>query len=384
MHVLPSLEVGGMEKVVVNLSNGLDRQRYQVAICCIERGGALQRELSPPGLPVYVMNKPEGVDYFLPFRLSRLFNRLNVDIVHTHSMGVFPYGCLAATFSRTPVYVHSEHGSFNLKTVRRRLAFQYGMRRTDRVLTVSETVKHQLLGVIDIPEKKITPIMNGVDTRRCAPDDAASAALRAALDIPDGAPVIGAIGRLVTAKNYPTLLHVVAQLTRRHPQLVCLMVGDGPERARLHAQADALKLSGHVRWLGERHDVAELLNLMQVYLLPSYSEGMSIALLEAMVAGRPIVVSDITANREVIRHGQTGWLVPPADIEQWAGAVARLLTDRVMAQQLGRAAQATAQQFFSIPRMCRSFEALYEQLLEEKRGRVDPRGYRNQAVSVAR
>jgi glycosyltransferase involved in cell wall biosynthesis len=180
-------------------------------------------------------------------------------------------------------------------------------------------------------------------------------------------PVVIVVARLLLEKGHRYFLEALGRVRTRFPQVSGLLVGAGPEELELRSRAAQLGLGERVRFLGERRDVPELLAASDVFVLPSsIREGLSISLLEAMAAERPVVVTDIGGNREVVQNEQTGLVVPPADGEALAQALVRLLTDRRLARILAGAARSRLDAEFGVRRMVEETEALYEKLSRER------------------
>jgi glycosyltransferase involved in cell wall biosynthesis len=174
--------------------------------------------------------------------------------------------------------------------------------------------------------------------------------------------VVGSVGCLAPRKDYATLLDALALLRGRGRDFRVELVGDGPERAALEAHAASLGLSDRVRFLGERPDVDRLLPTMDVFVLSSREEGIPNALLEAMAAGRPSVATAVGGTPEVMRDGETGWIVPPRSPERLAAALEQALDDPAEAARRGDNARRYAREVLSIDAMVRRHEAFYESL----------------------
>jgi glycosyltransferase involved in cell wall biosynthesis len=210
-------------------------------------------------------------------------------------------------------------------------------------------------------------VANGVDV---AAIDAArpGKAVRRELGLPEGVPVIGLVGRLDHwGKGHKELFEAMASLMERHP-VHALIVGGGRRIDEVRQLADNLGLAGAVHFLGPRHDVPELLNAMDIFVLPSYSEGVSLALLEAMAAGLPVIATAVGGLPEVVTDGENGLLIPPRDAGALAGALERLLSDPAWAQHLGANARAYVREHYSLDRLGREINEIYGELVERKLG----------------
>jgi glycosyltransferase involved in cell wall biosynthesis len=180
--------------------------------------------------------------------------------------------------------------------------------------------------------------------------------------------VIGLVGRLDHwGKGHKELFTAMAQIRERHP-VHALIVGGGRRTDEVRQLATSLGLAGEVHFLGPRRDVPDLLKAMDIFVLPSYSEGVSLALLEAMAAGLPVIATEVGGLPEVVEHEKTGLLIPPRDVEALAGALGRLLADPAWARQLGANARAHVRKHFSLDRLGREINEIYEELVEKKFG----------------
>jgi glycosyltransferase involved in cell wall biosynthesis len=296
------------------------------------------------------------VDPWLVLRLARLISRAGIDVVHTHNVTPWLYAGLAARLAGARL-VHTEHS--NLFPHQRRLmaAERWLARLTDVIISDSDKVRRGLLGQ-RLPAERIRTIVNGIDTARFAGREP-SQALRASVGVAPGQPVLGAVGRLVPVKDHETLLRAFAEVCRQRPEAVLVLVGDGPQRALLEQLAQQLGVAPAVRFAGEVPDVAPWLALLDVFVLPSLSEGMPLTLLESMAAGVPAVATRVGGIAEALLEGETGLLVPPKDPQALAQALLRLLGDEPLRKRLGAQAQQRARKAFDVRTMVRAYEDTY-------------------------
>ena len=365
MHIIPSLDSsGGMENILVKGLLHSDAQKYRHTVCCVIEEGGLANRLRKAGIDVFVSSKRNRWDLSYPFRLASMLRKYQVDVVHTYS-GVYRDGCLAARLARVPVNVHSDHGRFypNQRRARWTHRFMTGFR--DEVVCVSEDLRAFLIQDVGIPAEKVSVIYNGVEANAhralSSPD-----VLKRNLGLAEDCLTVGIVGRLVPVKNHRVLLEAIPSVLAAVPKVRLLVVGDGPLRQDLEALAEDLKISDRVLFLGHRSDVPELLCIMDVVALSSLHEGNSIALLEAMEAGRPVVATAVGGNPELVVDGVTGLLVPPGEPEPLARAIVELLKDGPRRRAMGIAGRARVEKHFSIDAMVRSYESLYESLLRRK------------------
>jgi sugar transferase (PEP-CTERM/EpsH1 system associated) len=364
MHVVHTLMVGGMERLVVDLVDGLSADRYDRYVCCLDQRGPLADELDRHGVTVYCLNKGPGVRWSLPWRICRLIRGLGVTVVHTHNLSGLLYGGVAAAMARVKSIVHTEHGweidHYRSPTVQRLERLLPLL--PSRVVAVSQPLFDELRYVHRIPLNRLHLISNGVRierSRTTPPPD-----LRTRLGIAERDRVIGIIARLVPVKDHRTMLQAMAAVIRAIPEARLLVVGDGPLRAELETEAACLGIAPRVTFLGLRHDIPELLSLLEVFVLSSQSEGMSITILEAMAARRPVVATDVGGTSWLVHHEKNGLLVPSRAPNCLAQAILRLLNDRAWAAQLGEAGYALVRERFQLAHVVQQYDAVYRELIE--------------------
>jgi sugar transferase (PEP-CTERM/EpsH1 system associated) len=363
-HLLLSLQPGGLENGVVNVVNRLSASRFQSSICCLKHAGEFAARINSD-VPIHEMGWRSGNDPWLPFRLARLFRKTRPDIVHTRNVESFYYGFLGAKLAGIKCVIHSEHGrTFDDRPIRFRVQ-RWFAEHTQALFAVSKQLSADLDKHVGIPQSRIQVLYNGVDLERFGSGDRATA--RRLLGLQQTDLVIGSVGRLVQVKNYPLLLKAVAALNQK--DVIVVLVGDGPVRAALQALAKSLGLEQQVRFLGHRDDVTSLLAGMDIFVLPSFSEGMSNTLLEAMASGVACVASNVGGNPELISEGLDGYLFPSDDEAALTSHLQRLCLDADLRQQLGEAARARIVREFSIDAMIARYEELYLTTLS-KSGRL--------------
>jgi glycosyltransferase involved in cell wall biosynthesis len=236
---------------------------------------------------------------------------------------------------------------------------------TDRVIAISEAVREALVK-FGLPPERVPLVPSGIEVERFDPDrDARSA--RALVGFPEVGEDLLCVASLHPRKDHETLLRAFAGLRSRRPGVRLHLVGEGPRRARLEDFASRLGLDGHARFLGRRSDVPDLLAAADLFVLTPRFEGLGVAALEAMAAGRAVVATAVGGLRESVRDRETGRLVPPGDPEAVARALEELLADAAMRARLGRAARKWVEDRYSADEMARSTAAVYEEVLARRR-----------------
>jgi glycosyltransferase involved in cell wall biosynthesis len=365
LHLIGSLPANGAERVLLDLVRHLDPARFRPVVCCLHAGGPLVPEFEAAGVRVVMLRKRSRWDLSILEQIRGVIAGERPALVHTHLFTADAWGRAAALLAGVPA-VCTAHSSDPWRRWHQRLADGILSRLTDRVVAVSDDVARSRRSRERVPSAKLTTIPNGIDPARFDPRTDVGPT-RAALRLPDGIPVIGILGRLHPAKGHPVLFEAVRRLLAHGRRVAVLVVGEGELREELEALARRLGLDGSVRFLGRRADIPAILNLLDVVVMPSRWEGLPIALLEAMAAGRPVVAAAVGGIPEVIVDGETGVLVPPGDPERLCAAVARLLDGPGEARRLGEAARACALARYDVVTMARSYEAVYEAVLAQRR-----------------
>jgi glycosyltransferase involved in cell wall biosynthesis len=353
----------GAEMVLVEAAARLDPDRFQV-ICALLTPDT--EKVIPAHLSTVDFRMP-GLNGWVWLRflvqLCWVIHRHRVHLIHVNSYVPGNYARLAAALMQVPIVIDHWHGftRFNRK---RRLICRVLGRFTDLSIAVSQGVKDYLLEQIGLDPAKVRVVPNGVDV---AAIDAARPGplVRRELGLPDNVPVIGLVGRLDHwGKGHKELFTAMVRIRGRHP-VQALIVGGGRRTPEVRQLADSLGLADAVHFLGQRRDVPDLLNAMDVFVLPSYSEGVSLALLEAMAAGRPVIATAVGGLPEVVTDGDTGLLIPPRDADALAQALERLLADPAWARQLGANARNHVREHYSLERLGREINEIYA-ILGEK------------------
>jgi len=354
--------VGGGEESLLGLLGALDRGRWAPTLVA-PADGAVAARARALGVPVRLialpmLRRPRLALLGSVAALQRLVRTTSAVLVHANGSRAMAYAGVAARLARRPVIWHVRIGERDplLDRVLGRLA--------DRVIVISQSVVRRFPRAL---ARKVRVVPNGVDLERFAPRPP-SARLRAALGIPDGTPAVVSVGRFVALKGYGHLLDAAAALDAERPGVHWILVGDGELRADLEARARSLGLAARVHFTGWRDDIPDLMALGDLLVLPSLAEPFGRVLIEAMAMARAVVATSAGGVPEIVVHGETGLLVPPADPRALAAAVRELLDDPGRAARLGVAGRRRAQAEFGLARHAAAVGALYDELLSEGHG----------------
>lgn len=353
--------VGGGELSLMDLLRGLDRDRWAPVLVVPEEGdvAARARDLDLPVhvVPLPPLRRPGAASIRSVGSLVRLARAVDASLVHANGSRAMAYAGLAGRLAGRPTLWHV------------RVADSDGL--VDRALGAMATViiatSRAVARRFSSARAKIRLVPNGVDLKRFAPRPP-SGALRARLEVSPSAPVAVSIGRHVAEKGYRHLIDAAALVERTKPGVHWILVGAGELTSELVGQAQRLDLAARVHFTGWLDDVADVLALADLFVLPSESEGFGRVLVEAMAMGCAVVATAVGGIPDIVRDGETGLLVEPANPAALAGAVRALLDDPARATRLGAAGRARAESTFSLGAHVDAIERVYAEAL----GRVAP------------
>jgi len=365
LQVVLSLNPGGTERLVVELARRL-QDRAPAMVCCLDNAGAWARELEPQGIEVVALERGSGFRPMLGRRVADLARRHDATVIHAHHYSPFVYSCLSRVWRPGSRVVFTEHGrlSDTPPSAKRRLANRILARFPSRVFAVSEDLKRHLEGEGFAPDA-LEVIYNGIEVGP-APDAALREAVRQALGIDAGTFVVGTIARLDPVKDLGTLIDAAATLRGVLP-IAVVIVGDGPERRSLEAEAKRLGIERDVRFLGHREDARRWLAGCDAYVNCSISEGVSLTILEAMAAALPIVATRVGGTPEVV-DAASGRLIPSRDARALSEALLELARNPGVRAALGRSARQRLETRFTLERMVREYADVYTSVTANREG----------------
>jgi glycosyltransferase involved in cell wall biosynthesis len=367
MIVVGSLEVGGAQKHIYDLVRQFDRTRLDLSIVVSQAGGYFYDRLRELGIPIHDLNvrSPRGLVMRFPAFLRHV-RAVDPDVLHAFLYYPSLFACLARLVPgrRTPRLILSKR-SLNLELRRDRLAIHRSvlMRVPDAITAVSEPVRQRCLE-LGAPPDKVRVIENGIEWI----DAPASGRLRARLGLDARTPLVGAVGSLTSRKRHRELLQAMAALAADVPDAHLVIMGEGPLRPQLEADAERLGIAHRVHLPGLLAPAVDYVGDLTIFALPSSEEGMSNALLEAMMTGVPSVASDIPSNREVVTSGRDGVLVDVENPAAFAAAMRGLLADPARRAALAVQARDTIHRRFDARTMVSANEDLYVALARQRRG----------------
>ncbi len=357
LQVVLTLAPGGTERLVLELVKRLDADSTQ-AVCCLDEAGAWGLQLQRDGVPLTVAGRQPGFHPGLGSRIAAAAAAVQATVLHCHQYSPFVYGALARLRRPGLRVIFTEHGRLSdaPPSPKRRMVNPWLARVADRIVSVSANLREHMVQE-GFPAGRVEVVHNGIDL---GPLPSADDRDRARQDLGFGREtiVLGTVARLDPVKDYGTLLAALAQPSLAATGCALVVVGDGPERQRLEAQAKELAVADRVRFLGHRDDARRWLAAVDVYVNSSISEGVSLTILEAMAAGLPVVATSVGGTPEVVTP-DCGELVPARDPAALASAVARLASDADRRRTLGHKARERVARQFTIDRMVNTYLDMY-------------------------
>lgn len=360
------LEMGGKEKLLHEFIARADRERFQIAVCCLRPGGYFKDKIVAMGVPFYDGLLHHRFDAMAFRQLEDVIRKERIELVETfaHPNTVI-FSFLARLRSLVERVVVSYHAmAMDARGTVVRPYLRPILRRLDAHLAVAEVQKRKLVEVDGLRDESVRVIYNGVDTAVYRPADTGERdGLRRELRIPTDAVVLVSVGSLKPIKGIDVLLDAFAPLAQREPRARLMIVGDGPDRAGLQARARELDVDARVAFLGLRDDVHALLRVADGLVLPSRTEALPTVVLEAMATGLPVVATDVGGVPEMVEPEKSGLLVAPENAAQLSAAMQRVLGDENLRRKLGDRGRAIVQERFRIETMCEQRMSYFEELL---------------------
>ena len=361
LHVVYSLEIGGMERLVHDLA--LARGCEETSVACLASVGPFGEALRSRGIQVELIGTRGG---FIPtvWRLRTLSRRLRADMLHCHNLCSFLNGSIAARVAGNVAVVVTKHGaSIPGKGLGSR-ANRLLIRRADVV-----AVSREVMGVVKAwapDSESVHYIANGVSTE---PYDnlPTKAEARAKLNLPQSSFVVGMVARVARGKGHRLLLEVFARLQSKIPSALLLIIGDGVELPAVKARIRNLGLKNSALAMGQRQDVPTILASLDVFCLPSLTEGMPMTVLEAMATGLPVVATKVGGIPELVEEGHTGLMVPPGASGQLEAALLALANNPARALEMGRNGRERLVKKFSLEFTLSAYEELYREAIGRRK-----------------
>jgi glycosyltransferase involved in cell wall biosynthesis len=359
LHLSSTSGPGGAEMIVSRLAASLNGSEFR-SIACLFRSGWLKERCESDGIDTHIIPIDGALDWNWLSLARDLTRREKVALIHAHEFTANIYGTLLARIAGIPIVATIHGKNYYVDSLKRRIAYRVASRYA-RLITVSEDLRQYVVDRVGVRAKRIGVIYNGIEVTEVLPIEAQRC--RRELGLQEDEAIVGLVGSLYPVKGHTYLLHAIPEILKACPRTKFLIVGRGDLDVALKDEVSRLGLEENVHFLGLRNDVRSLLEIMDVFVLPSLSEGLSIALLEAMAAGKPVVASAVGGNPELVLEGETGFLVPPKDSHALAWNVVSLLKDSETRKRFGQTARKRVEHQFTLEKMVESYQGLYRECM---------------------
>ena len=373
LHVMYRFDTGGLENGIVNLINNMPSQAYRHAVLALTEVTDFSKRIQRADVEFISLGKPPGHGIWQYAKLFKLFRQLRPAIVHSRNLAALEVQA-PAWAAGVPVRIHGEHGrdvgDLDGSNVTYQRLRRFYKPFVHHYLALSRDLDNYLVNKVQVRQEKITQAYNGVDTGHFYPSHGGPLRIPDCPFDPAQHWLIGAVGRMQPVKDQVMLANAFVQTLALAPQLKprlrLVMVGEGPLRLQALAVLESAGLA-HLAWLpGERHDVADIMRGLHAFTLPSLAEGISNTILEAMASGLPVVATAVGGNADLVRHGQTGYIVPASNPAAMAHELVRLASNPEQASAMGAAGRRRVESAFSMQAMVNTYLTVYDQQLRLK------------------
>ena len=368
LHLIHTLEIGGAQMVILNLFKGIDKSHFELLAACMQKKGAIYDEIKSIGGKVHQFPKKRKTDFSIIPRLRDYLEEEDIDILHTHNFSAGFWGRLAVLGMKInrPKLVHTEHGRLGSIPFWRKLVVCYLSKKTDRIISVSDETRDFLVNNVCLNAKNVVVIKNGIDV-----DGLIEHCKKHVVEIdeilkkdPDAKFIVN-VSALSGVKDQNTLLEALNILMKKIPHVYLLLVGDGPLRLELQKKTISLQIDDHVLFMGERNDVAAILDKSDIFVLSSKNEGHPISLLEAMSMGIVPVCTAVGGIPELVENTVNGLTVPPGEPSLLADAIRIPLENRKLAQEWSAKSKELISREYTALKMAKNHEKLYMEIMQE-------------------
>lgn len=355
LQIISQRHLSGAERVCLMLSESLMRQGHRVILLC-KNDAAMLEEARQRGIETRTPGLSGKFNPLIALNIMRIAREVKADVIHTHLSTASQWGSIAGRLTDIPVVAHVHA-----------MNSRYFFLMSNTMVACSEGVRQHIIKQ-GVSAERIRTIYNGIESKRLviAKDIQKT---RTSIGIKKEAPAIACIAHLADKKGQADLVRAVSILKDKWPDLACLFVGTGENMERLKHLANELNISNHIHLLGYRSDAVDIMNAVDLVILPSLGkEGLPLVLLEAALIGKPAVCSNIPGNNEVVIDGATGLLFQPGNYVDLAEKINLLISDPAIRLQMGSAAQVRARAEFTIEAMTGRIESVYREQIRLLKG----------------
>ena len=359
MMIVLSLDMGGLERMVIQLIQGLLKKDLRITLVCLEHQGDIAYQLADENIQIITLNKTPGLHFSLAIKIAKLVKSLNIDVIHSHNSVPHFYASLVIPllFNRIPL-IHTKHGRDNPDQSRKVLLNKISSFFTHTIVSVSNDASEVCRDIEGINPKKLAVIENGIDLSPFIDIHRETQLQR----MHSGDIRFIHVGRLSHEKNQSLLLAAFALLLKHYPQASLTICGNGNQKAALIEQAKQLTISNSIDFVGAVNDIPQRVASHDAFVLSSITEGLPLAIIEAMAGGLPVISTDVGGVREVLENNVNGYLVPSQDKQALLKALIKACADPLHLQNMGDAAKIFIFANYSLTKMSDKYLSLYQRV----------------------
>jgi glycosyltransferase involved in cell wall biosynthesis len=355
IQIIPTLLRGGAELLLLDLAKNLDRNRYNISILSF-KGGPLEKDFEEQGIEMEIIGKKNKLEIL--WQIYKYLKNKKPQIVHTHLFGADTWGRIAAIKARVPVIITTEHNINLSEGYFKRLIKKFLSLFADRIIAVSEGVKEYSIEEEGINPDKIEVIYNGIDLNNFP--------FRGSKEISLENIKAGVIARLREQKGHIFLIRALPQIINKYPGFRLKIIGGGELESGLKEAVSRLNLNKYVEFFGDRQDILQILNELDLFILPSLWEGLGMSVLEAQAVGVPVLVSNTGGLKEIVRDKINGVLFEPGDSGSIFEAIDWALRNKAELPKIVSAGRKNVEDNFDLRQKIKKYEEVYQELTLRK------------------
>ena len=369
LQLMTDSKIGGAESVVLMLAKGLDKEKFNVSVCCLTQRGPIFDEAEKEGIKIYSLEIKNRWYFFRVFKLIKLLKSENIKILHSHLFHANLLARIIGKFMNVPVIISSEH-IMGMESRWRLFLNRLTSGFVDIFIAVSFAVRDFLIKQIGIKSSKIAVVQNGIEYDRFQDSNLIQEKKRIEFGFTPEDKIIGTVARIHEQKGHVYLLYAAQEVIKDFPTVKFLIVGDGPLKSAMEKLSVNLGIANNIIFTGFYKDIPGILSILDIFVLPSLWEGLPITILEAMAMKKPVIATSVSGNPEAIDDNVTGILVPPKDSGALVKAIMKLLQNDNLRTHMGNAGYDRLNRLFNAERMVDEVTRIYERLIEEKNVKV--------------
>lgn len=366
LHITSGLALGGAERMLLTLVKELDKEKYNIKVCCWRGKRELKKDIEDAGVQVIDLEQEDGNIFKVSLKLRKVIKNNNIQLIHSYLFDADLCGFLAGKSTGVPVIVSSVPSFTFLRSKKHQLRYKLMSLFFDSFIPISKAIAEYMVKYCRIKPAKLVVVHPGfLNKFNLEKDKEEIKRMREDFGLVENDIVIGTVARLDPRKGYHYLLESVAQVFKIYPTVKFLFVGEGELKPELEEFAKKLSISSKIIFVGKVTNIPSFLSLLDIFVLASLDEGFGIVILEAMTASLPVVASRVGGIPEIINNNETGFLVKPADSKALAEGIIKLVEDKDLRARMGNLAKAEVKKFNS-KEMTRKIEKIYDFHIHKK------------------